>query len=107
MAEETVAVGKAVDPELVSEVLGRKEVIPIIMFLDSHGRSKQKDLEAVGDVRDYMVKTLSLLETIGVISIEVKHIPRKTIFYSLTEKGKRLGETFQGLRDIVPEEFAD
>jgi len=75
--------------EDIFRLLGKKGVIELLYTLE-HGRKKYKELEEVIGNPSTTARRLKSLEKHGLILREVSSEKYRPVYYSLTDKGRRL-----------------
>ena len=82
-------------------ILDLRHSSKILLFLLQNGQIKKTELLSVISSSDSLSSSLRKMDEEGLIKIETKVIGRKTIFISLTEKGRELAEQLKKAEDMV------
>ena len=82
-------------------ILDLRHSSKILLFLLQNGQIKKTELLSVISSSDSLSSSLRKMDEEGLIKIETKVIGRKTIFISLTEKGRELAEQLKKAEEMV------
>ena len=76
----------------MADILDLRHSSKVLLFLLQNGQIKKTELLSVISSSDSLSSSLRKMDEEGLIKIETKVIGRKTIFISLTERGREVAE---------------
>ncbi len=71
------------------KMLGARSTIEILEFLGDHGEAKHKEMQEIANINTLNTRLRELLRY-GLVQHHLERFERKTEWYEITEKGRRV-----------------